>query len=119
MNRLFFVLVILFSTNVYSANLTLPHHLICETSLSKYDSNVKESYDIKIIGEYSNGIVLNIDGESLVLTKNIEKDGSVFYYSETPWYNFKIDAPEMKNKYSLGIPTNEPFARYTSCKEVE
>ena len=67
MNRLFFVLAILFSTNVYSANLTLPHHLMCET----------------------------------------------------PWYNFKIDAPEMNNKYSLGIPTNEPFARYTSCKEVE
>ena len=97
----------------------LPRHLVCKTSLSEYDPNVKESYDVRIVEQNKDSIVLNVDGESVVLIKQLDKDGTVYYYSENPWYNFRIDDPNMQIKYSLGIPTNEPFARYTSCAEVE
>ncbi|MBQ2844860.1 MAG: hypothetical protein IJE79_02505 [Alphaproteobacteria bacterium] len=119
MKKIALVLPVLFFGTFCNAAQSLPQHLICKTALSEYDPNVKESYDVRIT-EYANGIVLNIDNESFVLIKMIAKDGTVYYYSETPWYNFRIDNdPQMASKYNLGIPTNEPFARYTSCREVE
>lgn len=119
MKKIFFMLPIIFSVGVCFANQTLPKHLVCETSVSEHDPKVKTSYDVKIT-EYQNGIVLNIDGQSFVLAKNLEKDGTVYYYSEKPWYNLRINDPQMKDsKYNLGIPTDEPFVRYTVCKEVK
>lgn len=114
----FLLLFCLLAPVIANANSqTLPQHLVCRTSLSEHDPNVKESYDVKIT-EYVNGIVLTIDNESLLLFKRFEDDGTVYYYNETPWYNFRIDDPFMSAKYNLGIPTDEPFARYTACEEV-
>ena len=119
MKKMFFILPIIFCASVCYANQTLPKHLICEKSLSEHDPNVKESYDVKI-DEYQNGIALTVDGEGWVLIKYTEEDGTVYYYNEKPWYNFRINDPQMSaSQYNLGIPTNEPFACYTSCMEVE
>ena len=94
-------------------------HLICKTDIARHpstDSNVKESYDVHV-KFLDDGAILNIDGASYALKQ--EYDARVSFYSDNPWYNLQIGNRNYATKYALGIPTNEPFARYVPCEEID
>ncbi len=80
------------------------------------DPTVKESYDV-IVQFLDDGAILTVDGKKYELKQ--QYDARVAFYSVNPWYNLQIGNRDYMTKYSLGIPTNESFARYTSCEEIE
>lgn len=90
--------------------------LTCKTDLSEHDQNVREQYDV-VVTILDDGAVLNIDGKEIPLKQ--QYDAKVSYYSVDPWYSLQIGNRDYSAKYALGIPTDEPFARYTLCEEVK
>lgn len=94
-------------------------HLLCTTDIAttpSKDPNVKESYDVRV-KFLNDGAILTVDGNEYKLKQ--EYDVPVAFYSMEPWYNLQIGNRNYSTKYTLGIPTNEGFARYTSCKEID
>ena len=95
-------------------------HLVCRTNITttpSTDPNVKESYDVKIMF-LDDGAILTVDGTEYNLKQQYD-DARVAYYSMEPWFNLQIGNRDYPTKYTLGIPTNENFARYTSCEEID
>ena len=93
-------------------------HLICKTGIEQTpsaDTNVKSSYDV-IVRFLDDGAVIIVDGVEYLMDQ--EYDARVSFYRTEPWYNLQIGTRNHATKYSLGIPTNEEFARYTSCEQV-
>lgn len=94
-------------------------HLLCKTDIAERpstDSNVKEFYDV-VVNFLDDGAILTVDGVEYNLKQ--QYDARVAFYSMEPWYNLQIGNRDYATKYSLGIPTNEDFARYTSCEEID
>lgn len=94
-------------------------HLLCTTGIAEKpstDSSVKESYDVRV-KFLDDGAMLMVDGNEYELKQVY--DARVEFYRTDPWYNLQIGNREYSTKYALGIPTNEDFARYTSCKEID
>ncbi len=94
-------------------------HLVCRTDIATIpstDPNVKESYDVKI-KFLDDGAILTFDGVEYQLKQ--QYDVRVAYYSMEPWFNLQIGNRDYSTKYALGIPTNENFARYTACEEID
>lgn len=94
-------------------------HLLCTTGIAENpstDSGVKESYDVRV-KFLDDGAMLMVDGQEYELKQ--EYDVQVSFYRTEPWYNLQIGNRNHATKYSLGIPTNEDFARYTSCEEID
>ena len=90
--------------------------LTCRTGLSKTDPSVKELYDVTVTIADEKA-TLNIDGQEFILEQ--ENDAGISFSRWDPWYRFAIGDRQMASKYSLGIPTEEDFARYTTCEEVK
>lgn len=93
-------------------------HLVCKTDIESApstDMSVKSSYDV-VVRFLDDGAVLTVDGVEYTLEQ--EYDAPVVFYRTNPWYNLQIGNRSMGAKYVLGIPTNEDFARYTICEEV-
>ena len=114
---LVFPLIALTSSPLFAETIKL----VCKTELSQTDTSVKELYDVTVVIQEDKAI-LNIDGNEFVLDKDdqgVDEPERAFYRWD-PWYRFAINnkyiAPEQK--YILGIPTEEEFARYTLCEEV-
>ena len=94
-------------------------HLLCTTNVAtrpSTDPTVKESYDVRV-KFLDDGAILTVDGAEYNLKQ--EYDARVSFYSNEPWYNLQIGNRNYATKYVLGIPTNEGFARCTSCEELE
>lgn len=94
-------------------------HLLCTTDIATHpsaDPTVKESYDVQV-KFLDDGAILTVDGKQVPLKQVY--DARVAFYSMEPWYNLQIGNRDYSTKYALGIPTNEDFARYTSCKEID
>lgn len=94
-------------------------HLVCRTDIAttpSTDSNVKESYDVRI-KFLDDGAILTFEGAEYELKQ--QYDARVAYYSMEPWFNLQIGNRDHSTKYALGIPTNENFARYTACEEID
>jgi len=117
MKKLFLLPMVLLSLTAYAEQDEI--HLLCTTDIATHpssDPKVKESYDVRVTF-LEDGAILNIDGAEYNLKQ--EYDARVSFYSNEPWYNLQIGNRNYATKYALGIPTNEGFARYTSCKELE
>lgn len=94
-------------------------HLVCTTDITttpSKDKNVKESYDV-VVKFLDDGALLTVDGTEYELKQ--EYDVRVAFYRFEPWYNLQIGNRNYPTKYALGIPTNEDFARYTLCEEID
>ena len=94
--------------------------LLCKTGIEtepSMDPNVKESYDV-VVKFLDDGAILTIDGVDYDLEQEYY-DAPVAFYRMDPWYNLQIGNRNHSTKYALGIPSNEEFARYTSCEEIE
>lgn len=93
-------------------------HLICKTGVEEFpstDPNVKSSYDV-VVRLLDDGAIIFVDGVEYAMKQ--EYDARVSFYSTEPWYRLEIGNRNYATKYALGIPTDEEFARYTSCEEV-
>jgi len=92
--------------------------LNCKTELSETDPSVKPQYDVTVT-ILADGAILTIDGQEFTLDQ--ENDAGISFSRWDPWYRFTIGDRKLapNHKYALGIPTNESFARYTLCEEVQ
>ena len=94
-------------------------HLLCKTGIEanpSTDPSVKESYDVRV-KFLDDGALLTVDGVEYELEQQYE--ARVEYSRSNPWFNLQIGNKKAATKYSLGIPSNEGFARYTSCEEID
>ena len=94
-------------------------HLVCRTGIEtkpSTDPNVKESYDV-MVKFLDDGALLTVDGVEYELKQNF--DARVEYSRFDPWFNLQIGNRDSSTKYTLGIPSNEGFARYTTCEEID
>lgn len=94
--------------------------LTCKTTLSELDPSVKEQYSV-LVNIENDYALLNIDGVEFMLQKDYQSPDIIAFYRWEPWYRLAIDDKLISedHKYVLGIPTDEPFARYTICEVNE
>ena len=116
MKKLLLILPIftLFSSSLFAETIQLE----CNTTLSETDNSVKERYDVSV-SISDDTAILNIDGNEFTLDIDDQTPDIKAFYRWNPWYRFAIDDPMFEYKYALGIPTDEDFARYTMCQEVQ
>lgn len=117
MKKILLVPIILLSMPVMADTDNI--HLVCKTDIAERpssDPNVKESYDVRI-KFLDDGAILIFDGTEYELKQ--QYDARVSFYRSDPWFNLQIGNRDYTTKYALGIPTNEKFARYTFCEEID
>lgn len=90
-------------------------NLNCYTEHKGLSPETRTQYTVSV--EFlEDGAILNVDGKLTFLTQ--QYDAPVAFYSMNPWYNLQIGNRDYSTKYALGVPSNEPFALYLSCDEI-
>lgn len=99
--------------NIVSAQVV---NLKCWTNFPDLKPTTQREYNASV--EFlDDGAILTIDDKKITLKQ--EYDAPVVFYSEDPWYNLQIGNRKYLTKYALGVPSDEDFALYLNCEEVQ